>query len=492
MFSKHIIHLLTGTLYAALITVLSGPCGPASIVHGQTMSLQPSKGNGARNAAASTGEYGGSLPFIGSQAQAWNTFFGSENNDFGGRLAVDASGNLYGVGGSYGTWGTNPVNAFLGEHDVAVVKLSSSGELLWHTFLGSRSHDYAYGMAVDGSGNVYIAGRSDAAWGAPINAFAGGADAFAVKLNSAGVKQWHTFLGSRNHDVGVDISIDESGNTYIVGHSDATWGTPLNAYIGGTDLFVACLDSNGERQWNTFLGSASADFGKGIAVDSSAQLYVVGDSNAAWGTPLNAYAGAADAFVTRLNSDGALQWNTFLGSKGQDWVHSLVLAADGTANIYIVGDSDGAWGAPVNAHAGSWDGFAARLDSSGARQWHTFLGSGSVDEAFGIAVDEDGGAYITGLSNATWGMPMNPHAGGQDAFVGKLTGGGVRQWHTFLGSAANDSGADVALGGSKNIYIVGSSYATWGTPVNNYVGGPDIFVAQVVDGRFLHLPLIMR
>jgi hypothetical protein len=119
-----------------------------------------------------------------------------------------------------------------------------------------------------------------------VNAFAGWADAFVAKLNSSGVRQWHTFLGSGSEDTGHDIAVDESGNVYVVGRSWATWGTnPVNPYAGADDAFAAKLNSSGVLQWNTFLGSGSYDWGNGIAVDGSGNIYVVGESDATWGHP---------------------------------------------------------------------------------------------------------------------------------------------------------------------------------------------------------------
>ncbi|MCP4344868.1 MAG: calcium-binding protein, partial [Desulfobacterales bacterium] len=109
-------------------------------------------------------------------------------------VAVDGSGNVYAAGYSSSTWGS-PVNIHTAFNDAFAVKLNSSGVRQWHTFIGGANNDYCYAMAVDGSGNVYVAGKAGATWGSPVNAFAASYDAFAAKLNSSGVYQWHTFMG---------------------------------------------------------------------------------------------------------------------------------------------------------------------------------------------------------------------------------------------------------------------------------------------------------
>jgi hypothetical protein len=243
--------------------------------------------------------------------------------------------------------------------------------LTWHTFMGSANFDEGYGITVDSSGNVYVTGYSSATWGTPLNAHAGGDDAFVAKLNSEGTLQWHTFMGSASFDDGSGITVDSSGNVYVTGYSYATWGTPLNAYAGSCDAFVAKLNSSGTLQWHTFMGSASFDDGSGITVDSSSNIYVTGWSEATWGTPLNAYAGGDDAFVAKLNSSGTLQWNTFMGSADPDYGSGITV--DSSSNVYVTGFSYATWGTPLNAYAGGDDAFVAKLNSSGTLQWNTFM-----------------------------------------------------------------------------------------------------------------------
>jgi hypothetical protein len=108
-----------------------------------------------------------------------------------------------------------------------------------------------------------------------------------------------------------------------------------------------------------------------------------------------------------------------MGSPNSDEGHAI--AVDGSGNVYVAGESNATWGAtPVNVHAGDYDAFAAKLNSIGVRQWNTFMGSGSEDYSSAIAVDGIGNVYVAGYSNATWGSPENPHAGGGNAFAAML------------------------------------------------------------------------
>ena len=248
-------------------------------------------------------------------------------------------------------------------NDAFAAKLDSSGALQWNTFLGGSGNDNGYAIAVDGSGNVYVSGHSVATWGSPVRAFTPGTDAFAAKLNSSGALTWNTFLGGSGSDFGYAIAVDGSGNVYVGGDSTATWGSPVRAYTSGTDGFAAKLGNDGSLTWNTFLGGSGTDSGYAIAVDSSGNVYVGGVSDATWGSPERAYTSGNDAFAAKLNSSGALLWDTFLGGSGSDSGYGI--AVDGSGNVYVGGVSDATWCSPVRAYTALNDAFAAKLGTAG-------------------------------------------------------------------------------------------------------------------------------
>ena len=426
-----------------------------------------------------TGEYDQSEPLFIDPTLTWNTFLGGVGDDTGQGLAVDASGNLYVVGQSNGTWGS-PVRAYSDQQDAFVAKLDANGTLIWSTFLGGDGGpDYGSALALDAIGNVYVTGASLATWGSPLSAHNGGYDAFLAKLDSNGTLIWNTFLGGATPDWGNAVAVDAIGNVYVVGYSSGTWGSPIAAFAGFYDAFAAKLDSNGTLIWNTFLGSAGNDQGYAVAVDVSGNVYVAGFSEATWGSPVRAFSGVADAFAAKLDASGTLVWNTFLG--GGDYDFAVALAVDGGGNVYTAGFSYATWGSPVRAFSGGEDAFAAKLDSNGTLIWNTFLGSGSTDAGLALALDGVGNVYVAGYSDASWGSPVRAHSGDYyDAFAAQLGSSGTLTWNTFLGGGGIDQGTGVAVDGSGNVYVAGYSGANWGdSTVRAYSGGNDVFVAQI-------------
>ena len=410
-------------------------------------------------------------------ALQWSTFLGGTGPDHGRGIALDTSGNVYITGDSSASWGS-PVKAFTGYSDAFATKVNSLGALQWNTFVGGMGGDYGYAISLDSDGNVYVVGGSDTTWDSPVRAYSGGYyDAFAAKLNSNGVLQWNTFLGGTGVDYGYGVAVDSSGNVYLTGYSNATWGNPLQPFSGNIDAFAAKLDGNGALLWNSFLGGTGGDEGYGIAVDSSGSVYMFGESSATWGSPIRAYSGSMDAFAVKLDNSGALLWNTFLGGTGSDY--SRGIAVDSSGNVYVAGLSNSNWGSPIILYSSSWDSFVAKLNSSGALQWNAFLGGTGIDTGNGIVVDSSSNVYVTGFSSATWGNPVRLYSGNFDAFAAKLNSGGVLLWNTFLGENGDDTGWGIALDSSSNVYVTGYSYATWGSPVRAYSGYCDAFAVKL-------------
>ncbi len=443
----------------------------------------------------------------GQTAMTWNSFLGGSGNDAGQGMAVDANGNVYVVGTSYGTWPdpsqpAQPVRAHSGGGDAFVAKLDSSGTLIWNSFLGGDGLDEGAAIAVDTSGDVYVTGYSEATWqgtDAPVMPFEGGegGHAFVAKLGSDGALIWNSFLGgASSFDYGRALAVDASGNVYVAGTSYATWSdpsqpaNPVIAYSGGADAFAAKLDGKGNLIWNSFLGGAGEDEGYAIGTDADGNVYVAGTSDYTWGSPVRAHSGDGDAFAAKLNGSGILIWNSFLGGDGYD--DGTAIAVGESGNVYVAGTSNTAWqgtNLPVRRHApgSDHDAFAAALDASGNLTWNSFLGASGGDYGTAIAVDANNNVYVTGTSTANWGDPLGLVLGsGSYAFATKLDSGGSVTWNLFLGGAEGSvDGYAIAADTNGNVYVAGTSDSTWGSPIREHYPDPtgafehDAFVTKL-------------
>lgn len=233
----------------------------------------------------------------------WQRTLGGSAVDFAAAVAIDSSQNVYAVGFS----------ANSGNADVIIAKYDSSGTIQWQRALGGASGDAGQGVAVDASGDVYISGYT-ASIGAGSN------DILIAKYNSSGTLQWQRVLGGTDSDLGQGIALDSSSNVYVVSYA---------VISADTQIILCKYNSSGVIQWQRSLaGPGATDFGYSVAVDSSDNVYISGRS-------LNPTAGSGDVVIAQYNTSGTLQWQRRLGGSGNDFGYGV--AVDSSSNIYVAG-----------------------------------------------------------------------------------------------------------------------------------------------------------
>ncbi len=181
-------------------------------------------------------------------------------------ITVDSSGNSYITGYFEGTvdfGGGNVTSA--GAADIFILKLNSSGTFQWVNIFGGTSTDVGQGIAVDSSGNSYITGsfQGTVDFGSGDITPSGFDDIFVLKVNPSGTFQWVNTFGGTSIDVGEDITVDSSGNSYITGWFRETvdFGGGNVTSVGGADIIVLKLNSSGTFQWVNTYGGTSTDVG---------------------------------------------------------------------------------------------------------------------------------------------------------------------------------------------------------------------------------------
>ena len=191
-------------------------------------------------------------------------------------------------------------NAFLGNSDAFLVKYNSSGTKQWTKQFGTSGTDWALDLAADSSNNIYLTGFTSLSLDGETNS--GRKDIFLVKYNSSGTKQWTKLLGT-SYDLGRGVTVDTSNNIYVTGDTDG--GLDGNTNSGDFDMFLVKYNSSGTKQWTKQLGSSSADMGVGITVDNSSNIYITGQTKG--GMDGNTNIGDGDIFLVKYNSSGVLQ-----------------------------------------------------------------------------------------------------------------------------------------------------------------------------------------
>jgi len=385
------------------------------------------------------GQYDPTRPVIIDPLLA-STYLGGSDWDEALALALDGDGNVYVAGWTYSSDFPTTAGAYdasyngYGYEDVFVSKLSSDlSTLLASTYLGGGSYDKVYALALDGQGNVYVAGythssgfpTTDGAYDTSHNAYD---DAFVSKLSSdLSTLLASTYLGGGSYDGALALALDGQGSVYVAGWtSSSDFPTTAGAYDtshnGYYDVFVSKLSSDlSDLLASTFLGEGDDDYARALALDGQGNVYVAGythssgfpTTDGAYDTSHNGY---YDVFVSKLSSDlSTLLASTFLG--GGNWDEAYALALDGDGNVYVAGytessdfpTTDGAYDTRLD---GDGDAFVSKLSSDlSTLLASTYLGGGSYDKVYALALYGVGNVYVAGW---TYSFDFPTSAGAYD------------------------------------------------------------------------------
>jgi hypothetical protein len=344
-------------------------------------------------------------------------------------LALDSNGNVYIAGYFHGIanfGGTTLTSA--GERDVYVAKVSSSGGFVWANRAGGNSGDYVSHLLLDSSGNAYIAGyfHGTANFGGTTLTSAGGQDAYVAKVSSSGGFVWANRAGGNSGDYVSHLALDISGNSYIAGRFEGTanFGDTTLTSAGYGEVYVAKVSSSGGFVWAIRAGGSSGDYVSGLALDSNGNAYIAGIFGGTvdfGGTTLTS-AGSADIYVAKVNSSGSFAWATRAGGSNSGLVSGLAL--DSSGNAYIAGHFQGTanFGGTTLTSAGNWNAYVVKVSNSGSFVWAIRVGGSSGDIADRLVIDSNGNIYIAGRFNgtATFGTTTLISEGDWDVFLWKV------------------------------------------------------------------------
>jgi len=242
----------------------------------------------------------------------WANKGGGINPDGGNGIAVDAGGNSYVTGMFQGsaTFGSTVLTSS-GSTDAFIVKYDASGNMLWAQKGGGTSADRGESIAVDTSGNSYITGAfyDSVTFGSTVLTNSGIGDVFIVKYDALGNVLWAKKGGGANNDAGLGIAVDASGNSYVAGYFSvsATFDSTALTSSGTMDVFVVKYDASGNVLWAKKGGGTSDDLASGIDVDAGGNSYVTGvfyGSAATFGSTVLMGSGNADAFIVKYDALG--------------------------------------------------------------------------------------------------------------------------------------------------------------------------------------------
>jgi len=481
-------------------------------------------------------------------------FIGGEQSDWALDVAVDDAGAAYAAGQTNSIVfptkvGPNPTNK--GSNDAFVVKVNPGGKSLEYAgFIGGLGEDFAYGLAVDGSGAAYVAGSTTSNESSfPITtpsldgSYNGGRDAFMAKVDPGGSKLLYSgFIGGSGDDVATGVAVDDSGAAYLSGYTTSnatTFPVAKGPYLTGTGgAFVAKVNSNGTAlDYAGYIGTGN---GLAVAVDGSGSAYVAGQGSPRLPPTVDSDLqprGGLDGFITKIRADGTgLVYAGYIGGGGTEEASGV--AVDGSGAAYVTGftpailpsqtpfpvrNAPPSLGSPKGSH----DAYIAKVNPDGASfAYSVLIGGSQVEMGLDIALDGTGAAFISGHTSSTEsdGFPVTKgpdltHNGGSidgqlpsrkglpfggtgsvdsligatnaDAFVAKLSPSAQSlEYAGYVGGSRTDVAFGIAVDSEGAAYVSGATDSPWfpvtSSPDLRYMGGLDAFVAKVAN-----LPILL-
>ena len=362
----------------------------------------------------------------------------------------------------------------------------------WITSGGGSGHDWAYGSSVEADGTMYVTGGYDtsATFGSTTLTSAGGQDVYVAKIDKAGNFLWAASAGGTGGESGASIAVLSDGSAVVAGEfsGGVDFGTHHLTSAGGTDAFVARIDSDGTWLWARSAGSASStEKGNAVAAAGDGAVlagYYHGSFNLA-GTALPYSGTDVIGYVAKIDADGTWQWAAPMDSTVQTQPMAVVVAADGS--IFVDGAYRGTatFGAQqiTSVADGTFDAFVAKISGDGDWEWAATTATSTAGisgwtwgtQAWGIDVAADGSPVIAGSVVGTTAFDAhsltaaNESSGTSDAFVAQLDPAtGAWTWATSVGGVSDDWSAGVAARSDGSLAVMtwlGTAQSIGSTPI---------------------------
>ncbi len=429
----------------------------------------------------------------------WARAFGGTNDDFATGIATDVAGNVY-VAGYFSNlcaFGNDTLLSH-GGADAVVAKYDPAGTLIWVRQAGGGGIDRATALAVTESGQVYLAGTFSglAEFGTTNLSSVGASNIFLAKLDGDGDLLWVRPVVCTNTFRVKSLAIDVSGNCWLAG-TFSTFvdfgGITLSGY---TDAFLAKFDNMGNPVWGRRFGGGSLDEATSVRISPDGNSYVTGSfvGSATFGGTNLVSGGNEDMFLIKLNSAGDVVWAKRGGGLFTDMGNGLAVDAEG--GVYVAGQytRSASFDGVVLTNAFGITLFIARYTSEGSLLWIRQAGTNTATVATAVTVDPARNVYVTGNYGTNSAFGDGILAGTNDCFVTVYDSAGTLQWVRSAGGSGFDSGQSVALDQFGGLLVAGhfQTNVTFRIPslALSNAGGFDGFLAKIAAFDTERAPVI--
>ncbi|WP_395047120.1 T9SS type A sorting domain-containing protein [Flavobacterium sp.] len=398
----------------------------------------------------------------------WLKCYGGTQIDNGMSVKQTTDGGYIVIGNTYSNDGD--VTDAPGYVDFWILKLNSTGAIQWQKTLGSVNTDSAYDIEQTSDGGYVFIGTVGNSDGDVVGSF--GSQIWVVKLNSTGTITWQKTLGGTYEEVGYCIK-QTADNGYIIAGSSNSSDGGVTGNHGFIDAWIIKLDSAGAVQWQKSYGGTEFDEAYSIKQTSDGGYIVAAYTGSNNGNVTN-FHGFYDAWILKLNSSGNLVWQKTIGGSGQDRIDKIELTNDGG---YILAGGTGSNNGDISGQHGGYEAWIVKMNSSGTIQWQKTIGGTSDDVAKSIIQTTDGGYVAVGNTVSNDGDVIGNHING-DGWLFKLNSSGIIQWQKYFGGTGIDTMNNIRQTTDGGFILTGTSGSSTIDGATNH-GSDDLIVTKL-------------
>ncbi|HEY5535374.1 MAG TPA: SBBP repeat-containing protein [Ignavibacteria bacterium] len=425
----------------------------------------------------------------------WGTYYGADGADGPLSLKTDYLGNVISCGYSIsyflifdpGNDAYYHQDGKAGLLDAYIIKFDNNGVRLWATFYGGNRDEYATGVVINSSNDIYIAGfthsynlpmPTPAGTQGDFKPYIGGNDFYIARFNNDGVFKWGTFFGGNGEESWPAIAINSVGTVFICGRTGSSWlqmnESPfISSYNkhGNADAIIIAFDNNNHKKWVTYFGGNAEDAATSIVIDDNDNIFIAGYTYSGninlihTGTAYTQTGGGiGDIFIAKFNNTGELKWSTYLGGSALDGSGPLTclysdrvgINLDRVNNLIITSHTRSINFPVLNCTEISgqslqglynYDVSVSKFTNDGTMIWSRYLGGDNHDFGFYLLSDRCNNIFVMGRTYSN-NFPTktsdditffdNDLNGTSDGFITKLSESGNVLWSTYLGTSTTD------------------------------------------------------
>ncbi|GAB3915138.1 hypothetical protein GCM10028803_61540 [Larkinella knui] len=415
----------------------------------------------------------GSLTVSPAQLLDWQKTFGGTNLDYGRAIKPTSDGGYVVAGETKSNNGN--VSGNHGDNDAWVVRLNAFGNIVWQKAIGGTGYDFTNAI-IPTPDKGFVVAASTFSNNGDVSGNHGESDFWVVKLNSTGGIVWQKALGGTGIEYARAITTTTDGGFVVIGETLSNDGD-VSGNHGGGDIWVVRLNSTGGIVWQKTIGGSGSEGATAITATVDGGFVVTGQTSSNDGDVSGNHGGQSDAWVVKLSGSGNVVWQKALGGSSTQADIALAITLTADNGLMVAGTTTSDDGDVLGNH-GKQDAWVVQLNDQGKLIWQKTLGGTGDDIANAITTTADGGFLVAGSTNSNDGDVSGFQGGILDFWVIKLTRLGQLSWQKCLGGTDEESVFSIALASDGGYAMAGYTGSTNGNVTGNH-GERDFWVVKL-------------